>query len=245
MLHSKCLNRIHYKKVCPVHGEVPNDEIVSGYEAAKGEHVVVKKEEIARLKEDGDKGISIDAFIDSDAIDPVYYSGRTYYLVPAGKPGQHPYAILHKVMANEERHAIARVILSGREQVAVIRPLGKLLAMTLLTYAEQLKKPSAFEDEVDAVKVSDQELALAENLVQASTAADLDFSSYHDMYAEKLTKLLEKKSGTRRAAVHRAHQPAVINLMDALRQSLDRAQKSRKHPAASHKRGAPRRRKTG
>src|SRR5947208_3034048 len=82
LLHSTCNSRIRYKKVCPIHGEVPNDEIVSAYEHAKDQYVVVKKEELQKLKPDADKAIDIDVFIKPADIDPVYFTERSYYLVP-------------------------------------------------------------------------------------------------------------------------------------------------------------------
>src|SRR5438105_13839585 len=85
LLHKTCNSRIGYKKVCPIHGEVPNDEIVSGYEYAKGEYVIVGAEEKSGLKSEDDKAISVDTFVPADAIDPVYFSGRSFYLVPDGK----------------------------------------------------------------------------------------------------------------------------------------------------------------
>jgi len=148
LLHAKCNQRIRYKKVCPIHGEVSNDEIVSGYEFAKGEYVTVQREERTDLRERDDKAIAIDTFVGPDAIDPVYYSGRTFYLVPNGAAAQKPYAVLLEAMAGHTRHAIARVVLSGRGQVAVIRPFGRLLGMTLLNFEDQVKSPEPFEGEV-------------------------------------------------------------------------------------------------
>src|SRR5438876_4735593 len=92
LLHKKCNSRIRYKKVCPVHGEVENDEIVSGYEYGKGQYVIVDADERGGLKSEDDKSISVDTFVAADAIDPVYFSGRTYYLLPDGKVAQKPYA---------------------------------------------------------------------------------------------------------------------------------------------------------
>src|SRR5437764_4790504 len=80
LLHAKCHQRIRYKKVCPIHGEVSNDEIVSGYEYEKGQYVTVGKDERGELKEKDDKAIAIDTFVAPDAIDPIYFSGRTFYL---------------------------------------------------------------------------------------------------------------------------------------------------------------------
>ena len=253
MLHAKCGERIRYQKVCPVHGEVAKDEIVPGYEYSKGEYVVVEADELNKLRGESDKGISIDVFIDADALDPIYYSSRSYYLVPSGKVGQHPYAVLHKVMSEKNRFAVARVVLSGKEQVALVRPMDKVLVMTLLQYEDQIKKPKAFEDEVSEARVSDEELKLAENLVQASTAKKFDFSKYGDLYTERLSQLIEAKAKGKRIAAPRKHEePHVINLMDALRKSLDRAQKSGDGEAASAKsrshrkhRATAGRRKTG
>src|SRR6516165_4972582 len=90
-LHSECHSRIKYKKTCPVHGEVPNDEIVSGYEYSKGQYVVVDPDELDKLRSADEKGITIQAFVKPDAIDPIYFSGKTYYLTPEGPVAQKPY----------------------------------------------------------------------------------------------------------------------------------------------------------
>src|SRR6478672_7296535 len=92
LLHAACHSRIKYKKVCPIHGEVHNDEIVSGYEASKGHYVTVDKEERTAIKAEDEKTIAVDTFVPPDAIDPLYFSGRSYFLVPDGKVGQKPYA---------------------------------------------------------------------------------------------------------------------------------------------------------
>ena len=107
LVHKKCNNRIRYKKTCPVHGEVRNDEIVSGYEIAKGQYVIVEPEDLNKLRTENDNAISIDVFIHPRELDPVYYSGRTYYLVPDGRVAQKPYSVLQEVMAAQERFGIA------------------------------------------------------------------------------------------------------------------------------------------
>ena len=99
MLHAKCHERIRYKKVCPIHGEVDNDEIVSGYEVSKGKYVIVDKEERSGVKSEDDKTIDVDAFVPPQAIDPIFFSGKTYYLLPDGKVGQQPYIVMLEAMA--------------------------------------------------------------------------------------------------------------------------------------------------
>src|SRR5947209_10118203 len=93
-LHSVCHSRIQYKKTCPIHGEIPKEEIVSGYEYTKGQYVVIDTDELNKLRTEDDKAISIATFVGPTAIDPVYYTGKTYYLVPDGPVGQRPYALL-------------------------------------------------------------------------------------------------------------------------------------------------------
>src|SRR4051794_26714907 len=121
LIHAKCNNRIRYQKVCPTHGEVPNDEIVSAYEFAKGKYVVIDDEEREKLLPENDKAITIDTFIRPGDLDPIYYGDRSYYLVPDGRVAQKPYAVLQQVMAERERMAVAQMIFSGREQVVLIR----------------------------------------------------------------------------------------------------------------------------
>src|SRR5690242_2591822 len=93
-LHEECHSRIQYKKTCPIHGEVPNDQIVSAYEYSKGQYVVIDPEEVDKLRTPDEKAVNIDAFIPPDSVDPTYFSGQSYYLVPDGPVGQKPYALL-------------------------------------------------------------------------------------------------------------------------------------------------------
>jgi DNA end-binding protein Ku len=224
LIHAKCHSRIRYTKTCPIHGEVPNDEIVSGYEVAEGKYVLVDKEELAKLRAGADKAITIDVFIRPDALDPVYYTDRTYYLTPDGEAGRQSYAVLRKVMADDSRYAVATMVLSGRAQVVLIRPVDKLLAITVLSYDTQLKKPAEFEGEVPDVAAGGAEVKLARSLIEASTAEDFDFGKYHDDYTDRVRELIESKAhGKKIVAGREKGEPAIINLMDALRESLHEA----------------------
>ena len=222
-LHKECNSRINYKKTCPVHGEVSNDAIVSGYEYQKGQYVIVDTDELEKLRTEDDKAIQIDTFIDPDALDPVYYAGKTYYLVPDGPVGQKPYTVLYEAMADENRQAIARVVMHGREQVVLLRPLGGLITMTTLSLDQQVTKPAAFTEEAPKVEVSAEEKKLAKTLVDAATTKKLDFAKYKDEYTEKLTKLIEAKvAGQEIVTPPVEHHAQVINLMDALKQSVEK-----------------------
>lgn len=234
LVHKECNSRIRYKKVCTIHGEVENAEIVKAYEYGKGKYVIVEPEEFDELRSESDKAINVEAFIPPEALDPIYYDGRNYYLVPDGKVAQKPYSVLHDVMAEQGRLGVAQVVFSGREQVAVVRPLEKLLVMSLLSYADQIRKPDPYEGDVHHAAVSAEERRLAESLIEASTAESFDIGKYKDDYNDKLHTLIQAKvKGKKIVAPPKAEEPAVINLMDALRQSLNRVQKGNER---AHKR---------
>ncbi len=225
-IHAKCHNRIRHQKVCPVHGEVRNDEIVSGYEIAKGQYVLIGPDELKQLRPGAEKSIDIDVFIRPEALDRLYFTDRTYYLTPDGKAGQKPYVVLQRVMAEENRYAVATMVFAGRDHVVAVRPIGQLLAVTILSYDAQMKKPADFEGEIPDIKVSADEVKLARTLVETSTEADFDFAKYHDEYANKVRKLIEAKStGKKIVSPELERAPAVINLMDALKRSLQSARK--------------------
>lgn len=227
MLHKKCNSRIRYQKVCPIHGEVTKDEIVSAYEYAKGQYVTVEPEEIENLRTENDKTIGIDTFIRPEDLDPVFFSGRNYYLVPDGRVAQKPYAVFQEVLSAKQRFGVAQVVFSGRTQLAVVLPMKDLLCLSLLNYSEQIKKPKSFEDDLTHPDVSAEERRLAETLVETATAEDFDIDRYKDEYQTNLMRLLDAKAKGKKIVAERRkdEEPAVINLMDALRQSLNRAQK--------------------
>lgn len=222
-LHVDCHSRINYKKTCPIHGEVSNDAIVSGYEYQKGQYVIVDTDELEKLRTEDDKAIQIDTFIGPGTLDPVYFAGKTYYLVPDGPVGQKPYTVLYEAMEQENRQAVARVVMHGREQVVLLRPLGGLITMAVLNLEQQVTKPAAFTEEAPKVEVTPEEMKLAKALVDAATTKKLDFSKYKDEYTEKLTKLIEAKVAGQEVVTPPAEPHAqVINLMDALKQSVEK-----------------------
>jgi DNA end-binding protein Ku len=222
-LHKACHSRINYKKICPVHGEIPNDEIVSGYEYSKGQYVIVDPDEVEKLRSEDDKAVKIDAFVSPNTFDAVYFTGRNYYLVPDGPVGQKPYAVLVDAMAQGKRYAVAKVVLHGKEQTVLLRPVDGMLTMSVLNYEHQVAKGSAFSDEITKPEVAPQERDLAKTLVDAATVKDFDYSTYKDLYTERLTKLIQAKVAGEEIVTPTAHEEAqVINLMEALQKSVER-----------------------
>jgi DNA end-binding protein Ku len=255
-LHSECHARVRYKKVCPEHGELKSDDIVSGYEHAKDSYVVVDDEELGKLRTKSDRAVHIDGFVDPAAIDARFHAGRTYYLVPDGTAGNRPYALLCQGMREANVVAIAQVVLTGREQLVMVRPEDGMLVMSLLHYPKRVKEATPFKDELPKEELSKEELKLTNTLIGASVLQDFDLQSYKDAYVENLGKLIQLKiQGQEIVQAPDLEEPKILNLMEALKRSVAEAGarkmapsvKAAKEAAAeeSEKRKPARKRKTG
>ena len=243
-LHEACHSRIRYRKVCPIHGEVPNDEIVYGYEYAKDQYVVLEPGEREGFRSQGDRTMTIDRFIPGETIDPIYFSGRNYYLLPEGAAADKPYRVLCQAMLNEKRCGLGQIVISGREELAVLRPVASVLTMSLLTYAAQVKPLSDFVDEVGEGKVSADELRLARTLIQQTSADKPKLDEYEDTYTRKFKEAIEAKIAGKEVVVGQAEEEVpIVNLMDALRKSLKQGG-GRKQAAPRPAAAARRRRKS-
>jgi DNA end-binding protein Ku len=224
-LHAKTHTRIQYKKFAPEVGEVSSEEIVKGYEYAKGQYVIIDEDEIDKLRTESDKSIRIDGFIRPEDLSSIYFGGRTYFLTPDGPVGQKPYNLLLKGMLTNEVCAIAEVVISQKEQVVLLRPIDGVLAMTVLNRKDEVKAASAFKDEISETEMSEAETSLADTLIKASILKNFDFSRYHDVYKEKLTKLIQMKiEGKEVVQIRDPEEPKIINLMEALKRSVAEAQ---------------------
>jgi DNA end-binding protein Ku len=230
-LHKGCNARIKYQKVCPVHGEIPASDIVSGYEFAENQYVTIDPDELAALRTKSERSVNVEHFVDAGEVDARYLSGRTLYLVPDGVVGGKPYALLHKLMVEEGKVAFATGVFSNKEQTLLIRPVGRLLAASFLSFASELKSPAEFEPEVPEIALDEKEVALARTLVSQYGGEDFDFAKYTDQYAENLAKLVQAKvEGKQVVAPPAEEEPQVINLMEALQKSLDAAKAKAKPP---------------
>lgn len=224
-LHKDCNSRIKYQKVCPEHGELNAEQIVSGYEHAEGQYVVIDPEEVDKLRSVADRSVSIDGFIAADSVDARYFAGKTWYLLPDGPAGERPYALLHQGMRDNGVVAIAQVVMSGREQLVIVRPVDKLLVMTGLHYEKKVKAIDDFSDEIEELEFKPEETALTNTLIGASKIAEFDLAKYKDTYVQKLRQLIQLKvEGQEVVQVPDHEEPRILNLMDALKQSVAAAQ---------------------
>lgn len=192
-LHRDCGERIRQQRVCPVHGPIESQEIVPGYRIADDCYVPIDPEEIEQLRPDSDKAIAVHCFVESQQIDPVYHTGRTLYLVPDGPPGQRPFCVLREGMKATGRHAFSRLVISRREQLALLRPYGRLLAVTFVEYAQRIRSTTDYESEVSNIKPGTNEVGLVCQLIERMTDRALDLHQYPDQYMNRLSALVERR----------------------------------------------------
>jgi DNA end-binding protein Ku len=242
-LHGECHSRIRYQKTCPIHGEVSKEEIVSGYEYAKGQYVVIEPEELAELRGEREREINIEAVVPRQSIDVLYCTERSYYLLPDGKAGERPFVLLQQGLADGKLEAVARGILFSREEVMLVRPLENLLAVTALKFAAEVASPAELSETVARPALKREEVTLTKTLIDAYLKKKLSLEEFKDHYVEDLTKLIEAKVQGKEVVKPpaAAEAPPTINLMDALKKSLAGKQAS---PARTS-RPAKSRRKTG
>jgi DNA end-binding protein Ku len=248
MLHRECLTPIKQKRFCPTHErDLGPDEIVKGWEVAKGQFVVVEEEEIEALQaQDDSRSIEIARFVDASEVDPIYFD-RTYFLVPAQAPAaRRPYVLLLNAMRETGMAALGRFVQQGREKLCLIRPKGDALALETLFLSADVYSQAEIEEAVEETGVKDPELALARQVIE-SLSGEFDASELQSDYRRDLRALLEAKlAGEEVAAPPPAAEEApVVDLMEALRRSVEEAQAGKKPaPKRPASRKAPARKKT-
>ena len=188
---------------------------------------MVDPDELDKLRTESDKAIQIDAFIAAGTLDPIYSNGKSYYLAPDGPVAQKGYAVLWRGMVEEKRHALAEVVMHGKEHVVWLRPVDGVIVVSQLHYDHQVTKPAALAAEVPKPEPMPQEMQLLRTLMAKCTPKQLDLAKYQDRYTAKLTQLIEAKVAGQEIVAAPASQPGpVINLVEALQQSLAAADKA-------------------
>jgi DNA end-binding protein Ku len=219
-LHAECQTRIQQKRWCPhCEREVPNAELVKGYEFEKGRYVVVTEEDIQKVRVESTRVIDLVQFADDTAIDPIYVD-RSYYLAPDGGVAAEAFAVMREGMAGKA--GIGKVALYGREYLVAIRPQKKGMVMYTLHHDAEIRSIDQIE-ELNSVPatVKPAEMKLAKQVV-ATFDAELNLKEYKDEYKEGLRKIIDAKiAGQEVVASEVQEPPKVVDLMEALRRSLD------------------------
>src|SRR5436305_13704767 len=220
--------RLNQRRVNPVTGEeVPYERLVKGYEIGPEKYVLIDPGELEALEPEKTRTIDIEDFVELSEIDPVFYD-HPYYLAP-GPGGAKPYRLLLDAMAETGKVGIATVVIRSKQHLVALRPMGDLLGMATMLFADELVDPERIDDipDADDVKTTDKELAIAKQLVE-SLASEFDPSKYRDTYREEVLALIERQAAGEEIAIQPAaeEKPAEgPDLMSALQASLHQVRK--------------------
>ena len=225
-IHDKCGSRIKQQLYCPVcERVVERDEIVKGYEVAKGQYVTITKEELEKLEASAGDTIEIVQFVPLASVDPIYFE-NTYFLGP-DKRGDKPYALLTNAMEKTERVALAKFVWRGKESLVLVRPSQGGLMLHKMYHADEVRDFG--EIPKGETTTTGQELDLAMTLIEQLSASEFDPSAFHDDYRDRVLEMINKKAAGEQIALEPQEKAApVVDLMQALRASLEKPKKDRK-----------------
>jgi Ku protein len=235
MINRETGNRLKQQMVDAETGDVvEGDQKGRGYELKKGEYVEIDKEELEAVQIESNHTIDIDSFVPKDEIDRRYLN-HPYYIAPDGKAGADAFAVIRDAMQHQDRVALARIVLTNREHIIAIEPLGKGLLGTTLRYPYELRDEDEYFDGIKNPKISKDMIELASHILDTK-AAHFDPSKFKDEYETALKTLVRRKAAGKpvKAAEPEERPDNVISLMDALKQSLKgraSAKRSARSPA--------------
>jgi len=236
LLHAKCGARVQNRYYCPVcNVTVEREDRVRGYEFAKDQYVHFTEPELESLETESSNNIELKEFIPLTKIDPVYFESA--YYVGAGEGGEKPYRLLADALANSKRAAIAQLVTRGKEQLVLIRPYENGLIMHSLYYANEVRNFAEIA-KGENTKLSDEEIDLGAHLIE-NMSDEFNPEKYRDEYRERVQGMLDEKSKGQEITVAAPEAPQraqIIDLMQALKQSLEKAKPVQKAAAARRNR---------
>ncbi len=221
LLHKDTHNRIRMQPKDPKIGDVDRADLVKGYEYDKDRYVVLTDEDFEKIKIESSDTLVIDSFADESAVDELYLD-RPYYLAPDGKVAQETFRVIHQAMQDKGKVALSRLVIGGRERLMILYPRDKGFVVTTLRNNTEVRDASLYFSEIADGPVDAEMLSLASQLIDQK-AGTFEPTAFHDHYEDAVREMVEAKLKGEAPVVARAPERGeVINLMDALRQSLQR-----------------------
>jgi Ku protein len=242
MINRDTGNRLKQQMIDAETGDVvEKDQKARGYEISKGEYVEIEKEELEAVQIESNHTIDIDNFVPRDEIDRRYLN-NPYYMAPDGKAGADAFAVIRDAMKDKDRVALARIVLTNREHVIAIEPLGRGLLATTLRYPYELRDEADYFDDIKSPKISKDMIELATHILD-SKASHFDPKKFKDEYETALKTLVKRKAAGKpvKVAAKEEKPDNVINLMDALKASLKGGKAPSKRASASRRPAARKR----
>ena len=230
LLHKKDLTPIAYEKVRRDDREpVDPDEIVRGFEIEKGRYVPLEEEDLDRLDIELTHSIDILDFVELDEIDPVYFR-KAYYLMPADG-AEKPYRLLVRALEETGKVGIAKVVIRNKQHLAAVRPYEGLLLLETMYYADEVRSPEALDGDLGSTRLRTAEVEMAKSLVE-NLSEPFEPEKYDDTYRKEVLELIQAKAGGEtRPEPAKQQEAEVVDLMAALRESVERTKKRRKAPS--------------
>jgi len=243
-IHKPSGRRINYTKTVQGIGEVNNADIVKGYEVGDDTYVTLEPEEVDAVKLESKKTMDLVRFVDASEIDPRYFE-RPYYIAPSDKHSGEGFVVIREALKKTGKVGLAQLTISGREWLVAIAPFEDGLLMEMLRYADELKKPAQFFDEVPSAKPDKEMVDLAVELIGRKSGKFVP-TEFENHYATALRELVQKKMKGQKITTPHEEAPRgakVIDLMAALRKSIgDKdGSKSKSRAQAAKKKAAPKR----
>ncbi len=221
LLHKDTHNRIRMQPRDPELGDVDRADLVKGYEFDKDRYVVVSDDEFEKIRIESSETLVIESFADEDSVDELYLD-RPYYLAPDGKVAEETFRVVHEAMREAGKVALSRLVIGGRERLVLLYPRDKGFVVTTLRTKDEVREAAPYFADIGNGTVDPEMLALASQLVAQKSGA-FDPASFHDRYEDAVRAMVEAKLKGEEPVVAKAPERGqVINLMDALRQSLQR-----------------------
>ena len=224
-IHEPSGKRIKYEKVVPGLGAVNPDEIVKGFEYAKGEYVLLDEQEIEGVKLESKKTLELTQFVDSDEIDVIYFD-KPYYVVPADDLAEEAFIVLREALRRSGKSGLGQLAMRGREYIVSIKPCGRGMVMETLRYADEINKAANYFRDIPDANPDEELLDLATTLIDKKTGK-FNASEFHDRYVDALHELIERKKKGK--VLNIESEPStggdvrgsnVVDLMAALKKSL-------------------------
>jgi DNA end-binding protein Ku len=233
-LHKDTHNRIRMVPHDPDLGEVDRADLVKGYEYERDRYIVITDEDLDQVKIESSETIAIERFVDADNVDPIYLDAP-YYMTPDGTVAEEAFQVIHEAMRQKKKVAISRVVMSGRERLVALAVRDKGFLVTTLRAANEVRNQRDYFEEIGEIKIEQELLDLAGMLIEQK-AGPFDPSAFEDRYQEALLQVVKDKAAGQEPVLGKPPEPRkVVNLMEALKQSLVRPEE--KKPAAPSKRG--------
>jgi DNA end-binding protein Ku len=225
LLNPKTMNRIKMITTDPETGPIERSELVKGYQVEKDRYIILTDEEIKSVRLESTKSINIERFVDADEIDRLYWNDP-YYLVPNGDLGVEAFAVIREAMRQSNKIALGRVVMSTRERLIALEPRGKgIVAYTLRTH-DEIKQPESFFDDIKDVKPDKSMIDIAQRIIEQQEG-EFEPKEFNDRYEDALRDLIaSKQSGQKPVEAKDPGDTNVVDLMEALRQSLQKSGKS-------------------